>query len=131
MAARGGGGIVDITAMPDEFGMAGAAASGPSKAAVAELTRTGAAELAANNSRVNAVAPGPTTTEGRTSTMGTDGIAQIGATVRRHRTATVEEIPRVGLITRQQRHRPPPPERVPEPQASIMALRSRTFNQLA
>lgn len=57
MAARGGGSIVTITTMAAEFGTAGAAAYGASKAAVVELTRTWAAEFAANNIRVNAVSP--------------------------------------------------------------------------
>jgi NAD(P)-dependent dehydrogenase (short-subunit alcohol dehydrogenase family) len=95
MATRGGGSIVNITTMAAEFGMAGAAAYGASKAAVAELTRTWAAEFAANNVRVNAVSPGPTTTEGTTEAMGPEGIAQVGATVPLNRPATVEEIARV------------------------------------
>jgi NAD(P)-dependent dehydrogenase (short-subunit alcohol dehydrogenase family) len=95
MAGRGGGSIVNITTMAAEFGMAGAAAYGASKAAVVELTRTWAAEFAANNVRVNAVSPGPTTTEGTTEIMGPAGIAQVGATVPLNRPATVEEIARV------------------------------------
>jgi NAD(P)-dependent dehydrogenase (short-subunit alcohol dehydrogenase family) len=95
MAARGGGSIVNITTMAAEFGMVGAAAYGASKAAVVELTRTWAAEFAANNVRVNAVSPGPTTTEGTTEVMGPEGIAQVGATVPLNRPATVEEIARV------------------------------------
>lgn len=95
MAARGGGSIVNITTMAAEFGMVGAAAYGASKAAVVELTRTWAAEFAANNIRVNAVSPGPTTTEGTTEVMGPEGIAQVGATVPLNRPATVEEIARV------------------------------------
>lgn len=50
MAARGDGSIVNITTMAAEFGMAGAAAYGASKAAVVGLTRTWAAEFAANTS---------------------------------------------------------------------------------
>jgi NAD(P)-dependent dehydrogenase (short-subunit alcohol dehydrogenase family) len=95
MAARGGGSIVNITTMAAEFGMAGAGAYGASKAAVVALTRTWAAEFAADNVRVNAVSPGPTTTEGTTEAMGPDAIAQLGLTVPLNRPAAVEEIARV------------------------------------
>lgn len=95
MARRGGGSIVNITTMAAEIGMVGAAAYGASKAALLGLTRTWAAEFAGVNIRVNAVSPGPTTTEGTTETMGSDGIAQVGSTVPLNRSATVEEIARV------------------------------------
>jgi NAD(P)-dependent dehydrogenase (short-subunit alcohol dehydrogenase family) len=95
MAARGGGSIVNITTMAAEFGMVGAAAYGASKAAVVGLTRTWAAEFAADKIRVNAVSPGPTTTEGTTEIMGPEGIAEVGATVLLNRPATADEIARV------------------------------------
>ncbi len=95
MAARGGGSIVNITTMAAEFGMAGAAAYGASKAAVVGLTRTWAAEFAADGIRVNAVSPGPTTTEGTTEEMGPEGIAQVAATTPLDRPATADEIARV------------------------------------
>lgn len=95
MAARGEGSIVNITTMAAEFGMAGAAAYGASKAAVVGLTRTWAAEFAGANVRVNAVSPGPTTTEGTMESMGSEGIAQVGASVPLNRPAAVEEIARV------------------------------------
>jgi NAD(P)-dependent dehydrogenase (short-subunit alcohol dehydrogenase family) len=75
--------------------VAGAAAYGATKAAVAELTRTWAAEFAADDIRVNAVSPGPTTSEGLIETLGPDGIGQAGAAVPLKRTASVEEIARV------------------------------------
>jgi len=95
MAARGGGSIVNITTMAAEFGMASAGVYGASKAAVVSLTRTWAAEFAAGNVRVNAVSPGPTTTEGTTEVMGPEAIAQVGASVPLNRPAAVEEIARV------------------------------------
>lgn len=95
MAANGGGSIVNITTMAAALGMAGTAAYGASKAAVAELTRTWAAEFAADNIRVNAVSPGPTTTEGSIKAFGPDGIAQSAATIPLKRPASVEEIARV------------------------------------
>jgi NAD(P)-dependent dehydrogenase (short-subunit alcohol dehydrogenase family) len=95
MASRGGGAIVNVTTMVAEVGMAGAAAYSASKAAVAGLTRSWAAEYAPQNVRVNAVSPGPTTTEGTTSVMGPDGISQVGSTVPLNRPASVEEIAHV------------------------------------
>jgi NAD(P)-dependent dehydrogenase (short-subunit alcohol dehydrogenase family) len=95
MAARGEGSIINITTMAAEVGMVGGAAYGASKAAVIGLTRSWAAEFAASNVRVNAVSPGPTTTEGTTEVMGSDGIAAVGSTVPLNRPATVEEIARV------------------------------------
>jgi NAD(P)-dependent dehydrogenase (short-subunit alcohol dehydrogenase family) len=95
MAARGHGSIVNITTMAAEVAFPGGAAYGASKAALIALTRTWAAEFAPNNVRVNAVSPGPTTTEGTTDVMGADAIAEVGSTVPLNRAATVEEIARV------------------------------------
>jgi NAD(P)-dependent dehydrogenase (short-subunit alcohol dehydrogenase family) len=95
MAARGEGSIVNITTMAAEIGMVGAAAYGASKSAMIGLTRSWAAEFAGGNVRVNAVSPGPTTTEGTTEVMGPEGIAGVGSTVPLNRPATVEEIARV------------------------------------
>jgi NAD(P)-dependent dehydrogenase (short-subunit alcohol dehydrogenase family) len=95
MAKRGHGNIVNITTMAAEVAFPGGAAYGASKAALIALTRTWAAEFAANNVRVNAVSPGPTTTEGTTQVMGPDGIDEVGSTVPLNRAATVEEIARV------------------------------------
>lgn len=64
MIDRGEGVIVNVTTMVAEFGMAGAALYGSSKAAVALLTKAWAAEYGRKGIRVNAVSPGPTITEG-------------------------------------------------------------------
>jgi len=94
MAARGQGAIVNLTTMAAEFGLPGAAAYGASKAAVVSLTRTWAAEFAADNIRVNAVSPGPTKTEGSRA-IGPDAADGLAASVPLKRAATPEEIARV------------------------------------
>jgi NAD(P)-dependent dehydrogenase (short-subunit alcohol dehydrogenase family) len=69
MAKRGKGAIVNITTMVAEFGQAGMALYGSSKAALVLLTKSWAAEYGPSGVRVNAVSPGPTRTEG-TAAMG-------------------------------------------------------------
>jgi NAD(P)-dependent dehydrogenase (short-subunit alcohol dehydrogenase family) len=64
MAARGKGAIVNVTTMVAQFGMPNMALYGSSKAALALLTKTWAAEFGPSGVRVNAVSPGPTRTEG-------------------------------------------------------------------
>ena len=59
MAARGRGSIINIGSMAGTVGLAGGAAYGATKAAVAALTRSWAAEYSASGIRVNTVAPGP------------------------------------------------------------------------
>ena len=73
MAERGEGAIVNVTTMVAEFGMPGAALYGSSKAAIVLLTKAWAAEYGRAGVRVNAVSPGPTSTEG-TAHLG-DGLA--------------------------------------------------------
>jgi NAD(P)-dependent dehydrogenase (short-subunit alcohol dehydrogenase family) len=69
MAQRGHGAIVNVTTMVAEFGMNGMGLYGSSKAALALLTKSWAAEFGPAGVRVNAVSPGPTRTEG-TAPMG-------------------------------------------------------------
>ncbi len=64
MAARGTGAIVNVGSMAGEFGIAGMALYGASKAALNLLTKAWAAEFGPSGVRVNAVNPGPTRTEG-------------------------------------------------------------------
>jgi NAD(P)-dependent dehydrogenase (short-subunit alcohol dehydrogenase family) len=59
MAARGRGSIINMGSMAGTVGLAGGAAYGATKAAVAALTRSWAAEYSPSGVRVNAVAPGP------------------------------------------------------------------------
>jgi NAD(P)-dependent dehydrogenase (short-subunit alcohol dehydrogenase family) len=90
MVARGGGAIVNVTTMVAEFGMAGLSAYGASKAATALLTKAWAAEYGPYGVRVNAVAPGPTSTPG-TEEMG-GGFAAIVSTIPLGRAADPDEI---------------------------------------
>jgi NAD(P)-dependent dehydrogenase (short-subunit alcohol dehydrogenase family) len=59
MAARGSGSIINVGSMAGQIGMAGGAAYGATKAALASMTRSWAAELSPAGVRVNAVAAGP------------------------------------------------------------------------
>jgi NAD(P)-dependent dehydrogenase (short-subunit alcohol dehydrogenase family) len=69
MADRGRGAIVNVSTMAAEFGVAGMAVYGASKAALNLLTKSWAAEFGPRGVRVNAVSPGPTRTPG-TEPMG-------------------------------------------------------------
>jgi NAD(P)-dependent dehydrogenase (short-subunit alcohol dehydrogenase family) len=69
MATRGKGAIVNVLTMAAQFGIAGMALYGSSKAALTLLTKSWAAEFGPSGVRVNAVSPGPTRTEG-TEPMG-------------------------------------------------------------
>ena len=62
MAERGWGSIVNISTMVANFGQAGMALYGASRAALELLTKAWAAEYGPRGVRVNAVAPGPTRT---------------------------------------------------------------------
>jgi NAD(P)-dependent dehydrogenase (short-subunit alcohol dehydrogenase family) len=59
MAQRGRGSIVNVSSMAGTIGLAGGAAYGATKAALASLTRSWAAEFSPQGVRVNTVAPGP------------------------------------------------------------------------
>jgi NAD(P)-dependent dehydrogenase (short-subunit alcohol dehydrogenase family) len=90
MAERGKGAIVNLSSMVGDFGMAGLALYGSTKAAINLLTKAWAAEFGPRGVRVNAVSPGPTVTEG-TAAMG-DSLAQIAAAAPAGHPATPEEI---------------------------------------
>jgi NAD(P)-dependent dehydrogenase (short-subunit alcohol dehydrogenase family) len=74
MAARGHGSIINMSSMAGQIGLAGGAAYGATKAALASMTRAWAAEFSHKGVRVNAVAAGPVFTEGakpeRTDALG-------------------------------------------------------------
>jgi NAD(P)-dependent dehydrogenase (short-subunit alcohol dehydrogenase family) len=59
MAKRGRGSIINLASMAGIVGLAGGAAYGATKAAMASMTRSWAAEFSPHGVRVNAVAPGP------------------------------------------------------------------------
>jgi len=74
MAARGSGSIINMSSMAGQIGLAGGAAYGATKAALASMTRSWAAEFSAAGVRVNAIAAGPVFTGGaapeRTEALG-------------------------------------------------------------
>ncbi|WP_435131178.1 SDR family NAD(P)-dependent oxidoreductase [Actinacidiphila sp. bgisy144] len=64
MAERGSGAVVNMGSINGSVGMADSALYSMTKAAVHSLTKSWAAEYGPRGVRVNAVAPGPTETEG-------------------------------------------------------------------
>jgi NAD(P)-dependent dehydrogenase (short-subunit alcohol dehydrogenase family) len=83
MAARGHGAIINISSMSGSIGLAGGAAYGATKATLASMTRSWAAEFSPAGVRVNTVAAGPVFTEGaaadRTATLGSTTLVGRGA----------------------------------------------------
>nr|WTB28894.1 SDR family oxidoreductase [Streptomyces sp. NBC_00830] len=90
MATRGRGAIVNVSTMVADFGMAGMALYGSSKAALNLLTKSWAAEYGPRGVRVNAVSAGPTRTEG-TAGMGED-LDGLASQAPAGRPATADEI---------------------------------------
>jgi len=88
MAGRGAGSIINIASMAGQIGLAGGAAYGATKAALASLTRSWAAEFSPSGIRVNAVAAGPVLTAGAAP----DRIEALGATTLLARAAQPAEI---------------------------------------
>src|SRR5882757_4497980 len=91
MAARGSGSIIGVGSMAGQIGLAGGAAYGATKATLAAMTRSWAAEFSPSGVRVNAVAPGPVLTGGATP----DRIEALGATTLLARPAQPAEIAEV------------------------------------
>jgi NAD(P)-dependent dehydrogenase (short-subunit alcohol dehydrogenase family) len=89
MADRGGA-IVNLSTMMADQGYVGTSLYGASKAAVVSMTKSWAAEYGPRGVRVNAVAPGPTRTEG-TVVMG-EALDEYAALAPAGRPATAEEI---------------------------------------
>ena len=91
MAARGGGSIVSIGSMAGQIGLAGGAAYGATKATLASMTRSWAAEFSPAGVRVNAIAAGPVLTAGAAP----ERIEALGATTLLARAAQPGEIAEV------------------------------------
>jgi NAD(P)-dependent dehydrogenase (short-subunit alcohol dehydrogenase family) len=74
MVKRGAGSIINLGSMAGQIGLPGGAAYSATKAALASLTRSWAAEFSPQGVRVNAVAAGPAYTDGalpeRTAALG-------------------------------------------------------------
>src|SRR6202789_814391 len=91
MAKRGTGTIINLGSMAGQIGLAGGAAYGATKAALASLTRSWAAEVSPQGVRVNAVAAGPVFSTPEKTPL----IEQLGKTTLLGRGAHVEEIAEV------------------------------------
>jgi NAD(P)-dependent dehydrogenase (short-subunit alcohol dehydrogenase family) len=91
MASRGTGSIINMASMAGQIGLTGAAAYGATKATMASMTRSWAAEFSPAGVRVNAIAAGPVFTAGATP----DRIEALGATTLLGRAAQPDEIAKV------------------------------------
>ena len=91
MVARGRGSIINISSMAGRLGLAGGAAYGATKAALASLTQSWTAEYSPRGVRVNAVAPGPVYTRPEAREL----FDSLGATTAMKRAADPAEIAEV------------------------------------
>jgi NAD(P)-dependent dehydrogenase (short-subunit alcohol dehydrogenase family) len=91
MAKRGTGSIINVGSMAGQIGLAGGAAYSATKAALASLTRSWAAEFSPQGVRVNTIAPGPAYTGGASP----DRIAALGDTTLLARASQPAEIAEV------------------------------------
>ncbi|GAA5147958.1 SDR family oxidoreductase [Pseudonocardia eucalypti] len=92
MAALGRGAIVNLGSINGLFGSAGSALYSMTKAAMHSMTKSWADEYGPSGVRVNAVAPGPTSTE-KVAAL-TEHVAPILAKVPSRRASTPEEVAR-------------------------------------
>jgi NAD(P)-dependent dehydrogenase (short-subunit alcohol dehydrogenase family) len=88
MAARGNGSIINIGSMAGHIGMPGGAAYGATKAALAAMTRSWAAEFSPAGVRVNTIAAGPV----YTPIQSPQQAEAVGATTLMGRVAQPDEI---------------------------------------
>ncbi|BBZ36327.1 SDR family NAD(P)-dependent oxidoreductase [Mycolicibacterium confluentis] len=94
MLERGDGIVINVTTVAASTPAAEAGIYGAGKAGLELLTKLWADEFGARGVRVNAVAPGPTQTEG-TAALGDQLIEGLGRTTALGRTATADEIANV------------------------------------
>jgi NAD(P)-dependent dehydrogenase (short-subunit alcohol dehydrogenase family) len=94
MLERGSGSVINVTTVAASTPAAGAGIYGASKAALELLTKLWADEFGTQGVRVNAVAPGPTQTQG-TADLSTALIEGLGRTTALARTAEADEIANV------------------------------------
>ncbi len=97
MVGRGRGSIINITSPAADKAFPGTSVYGATKAALASLTRTWAAEFGANGVRVNSVSPGPTRTPGALAGLG-EFIDEVASGLPLQRTAGPEEIAQAVLF---------------------------------
>lgn len=88
MAARGSGSIINVGSRAGQIGRSGGAAYSATKASLAAMTRTWAAEFSPAGVRVNTVAPGPVATEA----IPPDRLDVLGATTVMSRAGRPDEI---------------------------------------
>jgi NAD(P)-dependent dehydrogenase (short-subunit alcohol dehydrogenase family) len=93
MVERGSGVIINVASMAGEIGLRNGAAYGATKAALASMTRAWAVEYAEAGVRVNAVSPGPVSTDPSKE----ERISALGRTTLLGRAADPEEI--AGLVS--------------------------------
>jgi NAD(P)-dependent dehydrogenase (short-subunit alcohol dehydrogenase family) len=91
MVERGHGTVVNVTTVAASTPAAGAGIYGASKAALELLNALWADEFGSQGVRVNAVAPGPTQTQG-TADLSIELIEGLGKTTALGRTAEADEI---------------------------------------
>ncbi|MEX5637897.1 SDR family NAD(P)-dependent oxidoreductase [Parafrankia sp. FMc2] len=94
MVQRGSGVVVNISTMVAGFGTAGSSIYASSKAALNALTKCWAAEYGPHGVRVNAVAPGPTYTEGTQEQYGVRALENLAYRAPARRVADAVEIAR-------------------------------------